>query len=68
MNVNGYLIEAHAAELIKARVGAADAHRRAVAARGAGGAQAVKPPRRRIGVRVFWRRVDRLATSLTVEP
>lgn len=67
MNVNSHLIEAHAAELIKARVGAAEAHRRAVEARRAGGAKSVERSRRRIGVPVLWRRVNRLATSLSLD-
>ena len=48
MNVNGYLIEAHAADLIKARVSSAAADHLATAARRSGtekSAKPVRPPR-----------------------
>jgi hypothetical protein len=55
MNTNSYLIESLAAELIKARVGEAAAHRQAMEARTSTRRPPLEPVRRPPRVRWFWR-------------
>lgn len=68
MNTNGYLIERHAADLIKARVGAAEAHRQATEARTGLRTRSAVQTRGQEGSRPWWRTLEALAANYRTAP